>query len=116
MAVADCSLTHHIAIAYNGTNNKVYVCETDNHRIIILNHDFTLHGSFGSRGSGPGQFSRPDGISVDIKGNVVVADCYNNRIQVFDASGHFLSAIMHTMSGQQLQGPVSVSGGPENCV
>jgi len=27
------------AIAYNGTNNKVYVCDTNNHRITILNHD-----------------------------------------------------------------------------
>ena len=104
------------AIAYNGTNNKVYVCDTLNHRIAILNHDLTLHDSFGSRGSDPGQFNTPEGISVYTKGNVVVADCYNNRIQVFDASGHFLSAITHTTSGQQLQRPVSVSVGPDNCV
>ena len=104
------------AIAYNGTNNKVYVCDTLNHRITILNHDLTLHGSFGSIGSDPGQFNKPKGISVDTKGNVVVADRDNHRIQVFDASGHFLSAITHTMSGQQLQGPVSVSVGPDNCV
>ena len=104
------------AIAYNGTNNKVYVCDTRNHRITILNHDLTLHGSFGSGGSDPGQFNKPEGISVDIKGNVVVADRDNHRIQVFDASGHFLSAITHTTSGPQLQGPVSVSVEPDNCV
>jgi len=104
------------AIAYNGTNNKVYVCDTLNHRITILNHDLTLHGSFVSGGSDPGQFNKPEGISVDTKGNVVVADYRNKRIQIFDASGHFLSAITHTTSGQQLQGPVSVSVGPDNCV
>jgi len=103
-------------IAYNSTNNKVYVCDTSNHRITILNHDLTLHGSFGSEGSDPGQLKWPKGISVDTKGNVVVADYDTNRIQVFDASGHFLSAITHTMSGQQLQGPISVSVGPDNCV
>ena len=94
----------------------MYVCDTYNHRITILNHDLTLHGSFGSKGSDPGQFNKPDGISVDTKGNVVVADYNNKRIQVFDASGHFLSAITHTTPGQQLQGPVSASVGPDNCV
>ena len=104
------------AIAYNSTNNRVYVCDTYNHRITILNHDLTFHGSFGSKGSEAGQFNNPDGISVDRKGNVLVADELNNRIQVFDASGHYLSSITHTTPGQQLKRPVSVSVGPDDCV
>ena len=104
------------AIAYNATNNRVYVCDTDNHRITILNHDLTFHGSFGSKGSEAGQFNTPSGISVDSKGNVLVADFNNNRIQVFDASGRYLSSITHTTPGQQLQRPASVSVGPDDCV
>ena len=107
------------AIAYNSTNNRVYVCDTYNNRITILNHDLTFHDSFGSKGSEAGQFDipKPVGISVDRKGNVLVADYFNNRrIQVFDASGHYLTSITHTTPGQQLQGPVSVSVGPDNCV
>ena len=105
------------AIAYNSTNNRVYVCDTENKRITILNHDLTFHGSFGSEGSEAGQFNYvPEGISVDRKGNVLVADEFNKRIQVFDASGHYLSSITHTTPGQQLQRPVSVSVGPDDCV
>ena len=104
------------AIAYNGTNDKVYVCDTYNHRITILNTDLTFHGSFGCEGSDPGQFNRPESIIVDLKGNVVVADCDNHRIQVFDASGHFLSVITHTTTKQRLQAPIGVSVGPNSCL
>ena len=104
------------AIAYNSTNNRVYVCDTLNHRITILNHDLTFHDSFESKGSGAGQFNEPAGISVDRKGNVLVADNLNKKIQVFDASGHYLSSITHTTPGLQLQEPISVSVGPDDCV
>lgn len=46
--------------------------------------------SFGSPGSGPGQFSNPRGISVDTRGTVYVADTGNDRIQRFDADGRLL--------------------------
>lgn len=38
--------------------------------------------SFGSEGSGDGQFCRPWGICCDLKGRIIVADRSNNRIQV----------------------------------
>ena len=104
------------AIAYNDTNNKVYVCDTYNHRITILNLDLTFHGSFGSEGSETGKFDKPYGVSVDSRGNVLVADFSNSRIQVFDASGRYLSSITHTTPEQKLQRPISVSVGPDDCV
>ena len=104
------------AIAYNDTNNKVYVCDTYNHRITILNLDLTFHRSFSSGGSETGRFYKPFGISVDSRGNVLVADGGSNRIQVFDASGHYLSSITHTTPEQKLQAPVSVSVAPDDCV
>ena len=104
------------AIAYNHTNNRVYVCDTYNHRITILNHDLTFHGSFGSKGSQAGLFNKPEGISVSREGNVLVADYFNNRVQVFDANDHLLSSITHTGAGEKLKGPVSVAVGPDDWV
>ena len=100
------------SIAYNTTNNKIYVCDMGNDRIVTLNHDLTLHGSFGS--SECGALKQPKGISCDNKGNVLVADRGNNRILVFDANGRYISAIMCTMPGEELQTPLSVSVGPDN--
>jgi DNA-binding beta-propeller fold protein YncE len=45
--------------------------------------------SFGTPGSGPGQFNTPHSIAADAKGNIYVADRGNGRIQVFNENGNF---------------------------
>lgn len=49
--------------------------------------------SWGTPGSGPGQFNTPHSIAVDARGDVYVADRGNRRIQVFDGDGNFLRQI-----------------------
>ena len=49
--------------------------------------------TFGTEGSGQGQFDRHRGVAVDNEGNILVADTYNHRIQKFTANGQFLSVI-----------------------
>lgn len=46
--------------------------------------------SFGSRGSGDGQFLRSTGIALDSIGNIYVSDTNSNRVQKFDPKGNFL--------------------------
>lgn len=48
--------------------------------------------TWGSEGSGPGQFLRPRGIAVAPDGSVYVADSGNHRIQKFTADGQFVTA------------------------
>ena len=57
--------------------------------------------SFGTKGSGQGQFDRPCGVTVDGEGNILVADTYNNRIQKFTAEGKFLTVV-----GNKGRGPL----------
>ncbi len=47
--------------------------------------------SFGSFGSGDGQFSSPSSISIGPTGDVYVLDGGNQRIEKFDAGGHFVT-------------------------
>ncbi|CAD6195979.1 unnamed protein product [Caenorhabditis auriculariae] len=47
--------------------------------------------TFGREGFGDGELCRPWGICVDLRGRVLVADRSNNRVQVFDKDGNFLS-------------------------
>ncbi len=53
----------------------------------------TFRFAFGSRGTRDGQFDRAEGIAVDCKGRVYVADSGNHRVQVFDGTGKFLRSI-----------------------
>ncbi|MHB8523048.1 MAG: 6-bladed beta-propeller, partial [Limisphaerales bacterium] len=48
--------------------------------------------AFGGAGSGPGEFSRAEGLGVDTQERVYVADSCNHRIQVFSREGRFLRA------------------------
>jgi DNA-binding beta-propeller fold protein YncE len=51
--------------------------------------------SWGSRGSGPGQFDVVHGIAIDAQDNVYVADEGNRRIQVFDTKGTFKTQFLN---------------------
>jgi hypothetical protein len=46
--------------------------------------------TWGSNGSGNGEFNYPYGIAVDSQHRVYVADMENHRIQKFDSDGNFL--------------------------
>src|ERR1044072_1092247 len=52
----------------------------------------TIISTWGSRGSGNGQFNSPSGMDLDFKGHLYVVDRANNRIQEFNATdGKFIS-------------------------
>jgi len=46
-------------------------------------------GGFGSAGTKPGEFNRPEGLTVDSKDRLLVCDSCNHRIQVFGPDGRF---------------------------
>ena len=49
--------------------------------------------TFGTHGSGQGQFWCPRGVAVDGEWNILVADGVNHRIQKFTPEGQFLTAV-----------------------
>jgi sugar lactone lactonase YvrE len=62
-----------------------------NARIHRFSRDGKLLSSWGSPGTGPGQFNVPHAIVIDKAGRVLVADRENNRIQIFTQGGQFVS-------------------------
>ena len=77
-------------IAFNTSNNKVYVAGNWNNHVQVLNSDLTFSSTFGKKGSGKGQFVNPCGIACDSTGKVYVADTDNHRIQIFTSEEKFL--------------------------
>ena len=47
--------------------------------------------SWGKLGSAPGEFSQPHALAFDSQGRLFVADRSNNRVQVFDQDGKYLT-------------------------
>jgi DNA-binding beta-propeller fold protein YncE len=78
-------------VVVDGTGN-VFVADTGNNRIQEFAHDGAFIASWGTPGSGNGQFSAPTGVALDPSGNVFVTDTGNNRIQSFTHDGAFITA------------------------
>ncbi len=71
--------------------NRLFITDGyGNARVHVFSSAGEYEFSWGSLGSGPGEFHLPHGLDVDSKGRVFVADRENNRIQIFDAEGTFL--------------------------
>jgi tripartite motif-containing protein 71 len=69
-------------VATDGSGN-VYVADSSNDRIQKFDASGAFLTTWGSLGSGNGQFNFPLGVATDGSGNVYVADSGNNRIQKF---------------------------------
>jgi DNA-binding beta-propeller fold protein YncE len=78
-----------VAFASNG---DLYV--TDGYgsaRVMKLTRDGKYILEWGMRGRGPGQFGLPHNVVVDAQGKVYVTDRDNQRVEVFDSNGKFLT-------------------------
>ena len=73
------------------SSGKVYVADTNNHRIQKFDSNGNFITEWGSKGSGDGEFDGLEGIAADSSGKVYVADTNNHRIQKFDSNGNFIT-------------------------
>ena len=72
-------------------NNKVYVCDSDNNKILVFDRELNYITRIGGgEGSGPGQFKWQNDIAWDSSSMLYVADMGNDRIQVFDEDGRYV--------------------------
>jgi hypothetical protein len=76
-------------VAWDASGNIFVSDGYSNARVAKFDKNGKFLKSWGSLGTGEGQFVRPQSIAVDAQGNVYVADLGNKRIQVFDNDGTF---------------------------
>ena len=76
-----------------------------------LNSDGRFIGEWGKFGSNLGEFYYPNGISLDIDGNIYVADTENNRIQKLPSLQDGLGSLWENpiRDGISFDSPVSVN-------
>ena len=80
-----------------GPENRMYIADSGNDRVVILNEDFTFYHEirdFYNEGAGGADaFSNPEGLFVDGEGKLYVADTDNARIVMFNADLSFRGII-----------------------
>ena len=80
-------------VAVNKRGEIILIAETTENCVSIFSSAGEKLQSFGSKGSGHGQFDRPRGVAVNDDGNILVADDYNHRVQKFTPDGKFSASV-----------------------
>ncbi|MDD3146378.1 MAG: IPT/TIG domain-containing protein [Candidatus Riflebacteria bacterium] len=89
-------------IVIDSVRRRVYVLDIDDGSITVFGLEGQVLQIIGSKGSGAGQFYKPEGLALDMNGNVFVADTGNARIHELSPEGAFVRTwgVYGTGSGQ----------------
>jgi sugar lactone lactonase YvrE len=74
-----------------GDGHGVINNQPTNARIVKFNKDGKFIKAWGHSGTAPGEFETPHMLAMDSLGRLFVADRGNNRIQIFDQDGRYLT-------------------------
>ena len=91
------SLVSPAGIAIDTANRFIYVVDTQQDQVVVFDADsYKLLRRIGTAGkkhslTGPGDFALPTNVAVDKEGNIAVTDTLNNRVEIFDADGKFVT-------------------------
>ena len=92
-----------------------WVAMQSTHKVLELSPNLATIQTFGSEGTGAGQFRFPSDIAIADSGNVFVSDDLNGRVQLFKPDGSFLRQLGSIGAGLgQLSGPRGINTGPGN--
>jgi DNA-binding beta-propeller fold protein YncE len=78
------------AVAMRASDHTAWIADTKNNRLKVYDTSTakpTLLGTYGTKGSGVGQFNSPQDVAIDpVTGRILVADANNNRIVELEAT------------------------------
>ena len=96
-------------ITVHPTTGQIFIADSNNHRIQVLNKDLTYSHSLGKRGSSPEQFNYPCDVTFDKEGYLYVTDNNNHCIKKFTSTGQYISTFSSCGSNPgQIKFPVFI--------
>ncbi len=81
----------HPSGVFADASGQIYVADSNNQRIVVLDKKGLVNLTWGSQGQANGQFNLPRSLSKDHYGNFWVLDTGNSRVQTFSPLGNFIS-------------------------
>lgn len=97
LGVVDEGMQDPVGLAIDTENRFLYVVDTQQDQVLVYDADsYKLLRRIGTGGKNhflttPGDFGAPSNVALDKDGNVYVSDTMNNRVEIFDADGNFIS-------------------------
>lgn len=100
-------------LALSGDNNRLYVADSSNHRVLVFDVEKLVHlpaaiiaiGQEDLNGYEPGTSATnlrvPSGVAVDGNNQIYVADTGNNRVLVFDGNSLLSGGSAYAVFGQE---------------
>lgn len=90
-----------MGVAWDRDGKRIHVADTENNRVVVFDSAGRFLFEVGGLGIAkplpgvkrtwePGKLNYPTDVDTDDKGNIYVADFYNDSISVFDPKGKFL--------------------------
>ena len=86
----------------------IWVLDKRKYRAAKLDESGKVLLSFGSEGSGAGQFNNPTAIAVSTSGTIFVADRSNRNVQIFRGDGVYLNAL-NGENSTKLSAPIAMT-------
>lgn len=86
-------------IAYSPARKVLFVVDTLAHAVRVFGTDGEFQSTFGSRGTGDGEFNFPTHITVAPSGELYVTDALNFRVVIFDDRGRAAGSFGHHGDG-----------------
>ena len=76
-------LSQPLAVGVDNRNGRIYVVDYMRHTVSAFDNEGKYIFEFGGLGWGPGWFQHPRDVAVDPEGRIIVADTFNDRVEVF---------------------------------
>ena len=93
------------SITQQRTTGRYFISEISNHRIQVLDENFTHQMFVGEKGSKSGKLNNPMGVAVSEEGRLAVCDSESQRLQIFDVSNEesrFISIVKFDSNPQSV--------------
>ncbi|MDO8445597.1 MAG: 6-bladed beta-propeller [Deltaproteobacteria bacterium] len=78
-------------LAVDDERKRLYIVNSRNNNIAVYDLKGNFLFTFSGPGTWPGRMNYPTDLDIDSKGNIVVADAMNARVQIFGPDGKFIN-------------------------